>query len=336
MKIGIIRLSSLGDVVLATAVLKALRQTYPGSEIVFIVRSRYGGVLKNNSFLSRTIEWKEDESLKALAFGLRGEEFDVLIDLHANARSRSLTVLSGAKRIIRYKKDHVSRRLSLLSKNKLPGRHVVDRYLDAIKLMGVDTSGAVPAMYPNVEDVEWAEGFLSENGYSGGLLVGIAPGARRRTKMWPAQKFGEVAGRLISDKDSSVVMVGDEADAEVGSKVVEGCARVIDAIGQTDIGSLSALLSRCDVVVSNDSAPAHIAVAVKTPVAAIFGPTIEEFGFAPYGRGNLAISKDLYCRPCSLHGTARCPEGHFRCMEEIGSEDVFEAVEKILEEAPNF
>ena len=331
MKIGIIRLSSLGDIVLATAVLKVLRQTYPASEIVFIVRAQYTGVLKNNSFLSRTIEWKEGESLKALAFGLRGEEFDVLIDLHTNARSRSLTVLSNAKRVIRYKKDHISRRLALLSKKKLPGRHVVDKYLDAVRLMGVDTSGAAPAMYPDIEDVEWADGFLSENGYSGGLLVGIAPGARRKTKMWPARKFAEIGSKLVSSMGSSVVMVGDEADAEVGGKVLEGCAQLINAVGQTDIGKLSALLSKCDVVVSNDSAPAHIAVAVETRAVAIFGPTVEEFGFAPYGRGNMTISKDLYCRPCSLHGATKCPEGHFRCMEEIGSEEVFEAVEKILE-----
>lgn len=336
MKIGIIRLSSLGDVVLATAVLKVLRQTYPRSEIVFIVRSQYAGVLKNNSYLSRVIEWKEGESFKALAFGLRKEDFDVLIDLHSNARSRSLTVLSGAKRVITYKKNHVSRRLALLRKSKPPGLHVVDRYLDAVKLMGVDTSGAAPAMRPDVDDIVWADGFLLENGYSGGLVVGIAPGARRKTKMWPAQKFAEIANELISSKNLSVVMVGDEADAEVGNKVLEGSAQVINAIGQTDIGRLSALLSRCDAVVSNDSAPAHIAAAVKTPAAIIFGPTIEEFGFAPYGGGGIAISRDLYCRPCSLHGTVRCPEGHFRCMEEIGSEEVFEAVEKILEEAPNF
>jgi len=330
MKMGIIRLSSLGDVVLATAVLRPLRETYRTSEIVFVVRSEYVDVFANNSYLNRVVEWKEGSSFKALVTSMRKERFDVLLDLQSNVRSHWITVASRAKRIIRYKKAHISRRLSLLRKSKPPRKHVVERYLDAVGSLGVKNPVGAPAMYPGMDDTAWAEEFLKKRGYSGGLLVGIAPGARRMTKMWPPERYGSVANSLISAKGASVVMVGDGGDVGAASEVVQKSLGVMDAVGATDIGKLSALLSRCDVVVSNDSAPTHISVAVGTPVVTVFGPTIEEFGFAPYGEGNLVVSTELDCRPCSLHGTDTCPEGHFRCMKEIGWEEVYQAVEKLL------
>ncbi|MFQ5905102.1 MAG: glycosyltransferase family 9 protein [bacterium] len=333
MKIGIIRLSSLGDVVLATAVLKPLREAYPGSEIVFVVRSEYVEVFMNNSYLSRVVEWKKGSSFKALLTAVREERFDVLIDLHSNVRSHWITAVSGAGRIIRYKKSHVSRRLSLLRKSKPRKRHVVDRYLDVIGFLGVKNPAGAPAMYPGMDDMLWAETFLKKRGYSGGLLIGIAPGARRMTKMWPAEKYWSVAKSLISSKGASVVMVGDGGDVETAVEVLQKSPAVMDAVGATDLVKLAALLSRCDVVISNDSAPTHIAVAVGTPVVTIFGPTIEEFGFAPYGENNLTVSTELYCRPCSLHGTDTCPEGHFRCMKEIRWEEVYQGVEKLLNES---
>jgi heptosyltransferase-2 len=218
--------------------------------------------------------------------------------------------------------------LSIIRKTKPPMQHVVERYLDALRTAGVRISDAGPAMYPGADDIEWAGDFLKAAGYSGGLLVGMAPGAKRKTKMWPASKYAELANRLIRDRGASVVMVGDGGDAAAGKEVLES-ARVIDGIGKTDIGKLAALVSRCSLLISNDSAPTHVAVAVKTPVVTIFGPTIEEFGFAPYGHGNATVSRELHCRPCSLHGTEECPESHFRCMNEIDADTVYRAVEKL-------
>ncbi len=330
MKIGIVRLSSLGDVVLATSVLKGLRGAHPGSEIVFIVRSGYVDVFKNNSYLNRVLEWAEDEPFRVLLANVRNERFDVLIDLHATQRSRSISAFSGARRVVRYRKGHLSRRLSVLRKKRPPMKHVVERYLEAVAILGVRDISPAPVMYPGAEDMEWAESFLVGRGYSGGPLVGIAPGARRATKMWPAEKYGALAGIFESAGSARAVVVGDEHDRPAGTRVLEGGRGVIDAVGETDVARLAALLSRCDLLVSNDSGPVHVAVAVRTPVLAIFGPTVEEFGFVPYGEGNRAVSKELYCRPCSLHGTKECSEGHFRCMEEIEPEEIFRLAKELL------
>lgn len=331
MKIGIIRLSSLGDVVLATAVLKPLRAAYPGAEIVFVVRSNYVDVLKNNSYLNRVIAWEKDRPFKGFLSSVREEHFDLLLDLHSTARSHSIAAFSGAGRVIRYAKSHVARRISLVTKKRPRTRHVVERYMDAVRMLGIEASDSLPGMYPGKEDLDWVEAYIGEHGYAGGPLVCIAPGARRPTKRWSAQRFGRLSSELMSNWNVGVVMVGDHGDIEVSRPVLAENPGVIDAVGQTDIGKLGALLSRSSLVISNDSAPVHIAVATGTPVVAIFGPTVVEFGFAPYGEGNAVVSRKLYCRPCSLHGTRECPEGHFRCMQEIEWNDVYNKAAGILE-----
>ena len=196
--------------------------------------------------------------------------------------------------------------------------------------LGIRGVHPFPAVYPGSDDQDWFNLQLAGYGYSEGPLIAIAPGGRKKTKRWPAAKYGRLASRLVSELGVTVVMVGDEGDKSVGSQVKKECQGVLDAIGRTDIGKLGTILSRCDLTISNDSAPVHMAVAVRTRVAAIFGPTVVEFGFAPYGRKDVVIEKDLYCRPCSLHGTDVCPEGHFRCMEDIGSDEVYDVAARLL------
>jgi heptosyltransferase-2 len=330
MKIGLIRLSSLGDVVLATSCLKPVCEAHPGCEIIFITKSEFSGVFNNNPYLNGVIAWSESEPFKGLLARVRAERFDFLVDLHSTPRSRSITAFSGAKKTATYKKSHIARRLSVVRKKKLKTRHVIDRYMDALKPLGVKTGDTLPAIYPGAEDAGWVDLFLAEQGYSGGPLVVVAPGGRKRTKRWPAPKYSRLASSLVSELGATVVIIGDEGDLDISAQIGEGNPGVIDGIAKTSIGKLGALVSRSDLVVSNDSAPVHFAVASGTPVIAIFGPTIGEFGFAPYGAGHFVVEKELYCRPCSLHGTDTCPEGHHRCMEEIEWTEVFEIAAHLL------
>ncbi len=96
--------------------------------------------------------------------------------------------------------------------------------------------------------------------------------------------------------------------------------------GKTNILQSAAVISECKVILSNDSAPVHIASAMKKLVVAIFGSTVPEFGFGPYGKGHVIIGKKMECRPCGIHGKNKCPKKHFKCMTEITTQEVFEAV----------
>jgi heptosyltransferase-2 len=333
MKVGLLRLSSLGDVVLATSCLGPLRKALPGSEIVFITRSQYRGVFSNNPHLDRIIAWPSSEPFKRLLARIRAEQFDVLVDLHSTPRSHSITAFSSARKVVRYKKGHIARKLRVLRKKPLKTRHVMDRYLDALEVLGVEKDNPLPAVYPDEEDSSWVEQFLEEHGYCGGPLVAVAPGARKRTKRWSAVRFGRVASKLGSELGVKTVMLGDEADRYLCPEVKKESPGIIDAVGKTDLGKLGALVARSRLILSNDSAPVHFAAAVGTPAIAIFGPTVTEFGFAPSGSGDFVVERELYCRPCSLHGTDVCPEGHFRCMEEIEWDEVFEIAERVVERA---
>jgi len=332
MKVGVIRLSSLGDVVLATSCLKPLREAHPDCEIVFVTKSEYVGVFENNQYLNGVISWSEREPFKSLLARVRAEKFDVLLDLHSTPRTHSITALSGAGKVIRYKKAHLARKLSVVRKKKLKAKHVIDRYMEAVGGLGVQAKDPLPAVYPDKDDLDWVSLLLTEHGHGGDPVVAIAPGGRRKTKRWPAVKFARLASELVSELGATVVMLGDEGDMDAGSEIRKVCPGVIDTMGKTDIGKLGALLLRCDLAISNDSAPVHLAAAVGTHVVAIFGPTVTEFGFAPCGRGNVVIERDLYCRPCSLHGTDKCPEGHFRCMEDIGWDEVYDVAARLLKD----
>ena len=142
-----------------------------------------------------------------------------------------------------------------------------------------------------------------------------------------------MAEKLIQEEQIKVILIGSADDrklAEYISSVME--LKPINACGELSLLESAALISKARLVLSNDSAPTHMAVAMRTPVVTIFGSTVPEFGFYPYGEGNAIIQNQLYCRPCGIHGRNRCPEKHFRCMKEIPAAEVFEVVQKKLNE----
>jgi heptosyltransferase-2 len=153
----------------------------------------------------------------------------------------------------------------------------------------------------------------------------MAPGSIWGTKRWPG--YGDLA-RLLPGR---IVVVGGPADQAEAEAVIEGAPdRVASAAGALGLRTTAALLERAAVLVSNDSAPLHLASAVGTPTVAVFGPTVPAFGFGPRGRALVVERYDLPCRPCSPHGPARCPLGHHRCMRDIPAATVRDAVRALL------
>jgi heptosyltransferase-2 len=129
-----------------------------------------------------------------------------------------------------------------------------------------------------------------------------------------------------------VVIVGGEADAPLASAIAESCKRKPHNLtGETSLLESAAVISKAKIAITNDSAPAHIAAAVDTPVVAIFGPTVQEFGFSPYSEKSCVVDiGKLYCRPCTSHGSARCPQKHFRCMLELQPVKIIEAARSLF------
>ncbi|MEK7851152.1 MAG: glycosyltransferase family 9 protein, partial [Deltaproteobacteria bacterium] len=257
-----------------------------------------------------------------------------VIDLHGNLRSRIISRLLPGSNILRYDKQALKRRL-LLSGIKANTRHTVDAYLAALNpLVECGTRNAecgFPKIYISKEDQDRVGLFLSETGIPGSeTIIGISPGAKWPTKRWMEDGFVEVGRRSVKELGAKVIVFGGPDEIELCKRVAAGIGKeALSVAGKVGLKETSALTNRCKVFVSNDSGPMHIATAVGTPVVAIFGPTVQGFGFSPLGK-SVVVEKELECRPCSLHGSSACPKGHFKCMRQITAQEVFERVEEMM------
>lgn len=329
----VIRLSSLGDVVLATSVPAALKSRFPEARIAFLTKEAFVDVLKNNPNIDRPICLSASESwtrgILGIARRLRAERFDLVIDLQVNPRTLLLCALIGCRKCSRAGRDSLIRHgvvrvKSLLSRR---GRHAVQRYLSSVE----KSFGPVPALKPQIfiteAEKETGVRFLR---YFEGLdkkpIVSLCPGARWKTKLWGADRMSLLAHRLVQ-AGYGVLVLGGSPDETILEEMKQLCGD-LDAVRfySGDLRSVAALMSQSRCVVSNDSGLMHVAYSVGTPVIAIFGSTTPEFGFYPPDSRSTVISKSFRCKPCDVHGRDECKKGDMRCMASVEVPEVLDAV----------
>jgi heptosyltransferase-2 len=362
-KILIIRLSSFGDILLATPLIRALRVKFPPARLDFVVKANFAELLRYHPAIDNLHElpaeagWPE---LRALGRRLRDMRYDVVFDIHKNFRSRYLACAARPPRILAHRK-HVFRRwifvntkINLMKTVPPIGR----RYLNAAMPLGIAAARApgkgqrLELFWSDKEEQE-AEIALHAHGWQPHVnLIGLAPGAGYFTKRWPPEYFGQLAAGLAR-LGNQVVLLGGPQDAGF-AKIIEhamgGIAAPapqqgtpfharrkkmpINLVGEISLLAAAAVIKRCRMLIANDSGPMHIAEAVGTPLVAIFGSTVRELGFFPRNASSHAIeNQGLSCRPCSHLGHDRCPRGHFRCMREILPEEVLAMAKKMLSSA---
>ncbi len=340
-KILIVRFSSLGDIILTTPAIGALKTKFPQSEIFFLTKIQYRDVLKADPRIFSLIEFdpirkhKGFSGFMRLVFQLRSCDFDLLIDLHANLRSFFVRHLAKSKIKLKYNKRRLSRFLMVHCKFlKTKPIHTVDSYLEVLKKMQIYIPEKNPLIFLSQGDVEFSDHFLLEQKVEkDDIVVGVHPGARWETKRWNEEKFTQVCQVLIEEHNCKIMLMGDSEDKELIENISKDApnAKVITAVG-LPTGKIMSLIKRCDCLITNDSGPMHIASALQVPVVAIFGPTHPKLGFAPLGSKNVVLCANVKCSPCSLHGEKQCREKSRFCMDLIQPEMVIEAVEKLLKE----
>lgn len=198
-----------------------------------------------------------------------------------------------------------------------------------------------PSLFPGIVDIAQVDALLQANGVAAGEpLIVLAPGSVWATKRWPS--FDALAARLANDallQSHRVVVLGAASDGPLARAVIEalrarGVTSAIDATGRLSLLGSAALLSHAKMLVTNDSAPLHLASAMNTPTVALFGPTVPSFGFGPLSERHMIVEQHgLACRPCHAHGPQQCPLGHWKCMREITSETVVAAVRNVVTHA---
>jgi heptosyltransferase-2 len=329
----IIRLSSLGDILLMTPALRALRRDFPESRIDVLTRSRYQELLDGNPNLSNLILFDsadEAREMKRIQADLKGR-YDVVVDLHTGLRSFRIRRNLRAKRVLVYHKHRLARQILVATKiNRLGDDFSVPlAYLQALEPLGVRDDGL---------GLEWPgamvrrDQFLAFTGMEAApdnKPIALCPGASYGTKRWPLKKWVDLA-EILLERGHSLWIFGDGQDAQAGAALkAKDPSRVSNFCGTLRPALSGAGLSFCRAAVTNDAGPMHMAAAVGTPVVAIFGSTVPEFGFRPFRVPHRISQVAVWCRPCSHLGFAKCPLGHFKCMKQQKAEGVAKLVEEL-------
>ncbi len=337
-KILIIRMSSIGDVVLATPVIRLLKQNFPNCEIDFVIKWQFANILTAHPFINRILIFDKNDatySLKNIRKQIIDKKYDLIVDLHKNIRSFYLTIGTGAATVVRYKKDALRRFLFVKFKIK-PKRKflpVYQRCLASLSFLGIQDDFAGPDFFiDQAIQSDIAKKYAKYLDEYASLIIGVAPGASFKTKRWLPEGFAEVIDRLVNEKNAGIILFGNKEDRNITRSLrIKHRTGVLNVAGELSIVETAALMKHCQIVLTNDTGLMHIATALGKKVVAIFGSTTEELGFFPYNTEFSVIQNNsLKCRPCSHIGRKKCPKKHFKCMKEISPKRVYDTVVNIL------
>jgi heptosyltransferase-2 len=335
----VIQTAFIGDAILTLPLIQALKNAEVETFVDVLVIPRTSGLFSNHPAVSEILTFDKNgkdrglTGLQRVARLIAQHQYEAALIPHRSIRSALLPWLSRIPARIGFDRSAGWFLLTQTVPYEL-SLHEVGRNLRLLEPLGIHLNGKVlPNLYPSREDVQVVNAFLMQRNLKDtSAVIGIAPGSVWKTKRWPKERYAELSRRLV-EQGLAVVLVGGEQDQSLCQEIQAFAAsqRVALAAGQLSLLQSAELIRRCEAFVSNDSAPLHIATAMRTPVVAIFGSTVPEFGFAPYGEKSVVIeTKGLSCRPCSTHGRQRCPIKTFECMENISTELVFNKVQEIV------
>ena len=324
LKILVVRFSSIGDVVLTTPVVRSLKNQLDFPEIHYLTKKPFASILDGNTNVDRVITI--EKSIDEVVDQLKLEKYDWVIDLHNNIRTASLK-----KKLRRpsktFKKLNLKKWLLVKLKiDRMPDVHVVDRYFNAVKSLGI------------LNDQREGEFSISEYDYvdvnrkfnvDAKDYISIAIGAQFATKRMPK----DLLVKLINQIEKPVVLVGGPMDKELAEEVLKELNRkdVFNACGEYNLKQSASIVGQSAKLVTNDTGMMHIASCLIVPVVSVWGNTVPSLGMYPYYPTNARMYsihevKGLGCRPCSKIGFQKCPKGHFKCMNDQSIPGIIEAI----------
>jgi heptosyltransferase-2 len=326
----VLQTAFVGDVILTLPLLQLLHERFPESRITALTIPAAEGVLANHPAVTCVIVYDKRgaesglRGLMRMASRLRAAGIDAALIPHRSLRSALLCRLAGIP--VRVGFDISSGRFLLTHRVRyVTTDHEIQRNLGLAVPLGVPPPGLrFPRLFPSPADRLSVDAFIRGCFGKDAVVhtppcIAVAPGSVWNTKRWPESNFISLM-RYLLNAGWHVVLVGGAGDRDLCSRVCAAARdpRLADASGRFSLLESADLIGRCAALVSNDSAPVHMAVAMRIPVVAIYGPTLPSFGFAPLGsRDRVVDTAGLRCRPCSVHGGRRCPIGTFDCMNEI-------------------
>lgn len=338
-RILISRTDRIGDVLLSTPVFKALRKKFPQSYIAVMVRPYARDIVLGNPYLNEVIIYDKYGAQRHLwssikfAWGLRRKRFDLALMLHPTNRVHLLAFLAGIKKRVGF-----NRKLSFLLTDKVEHKkqegkkQELEYTLDIIRFLGIEPEDKDLFMPIRKDSEMYIEDFLSKETLEGDdRLVALHPGASCPSKIWPTERFAQVADKLADEFKLKVVVVAGPDDLDIGRNLLSllHCP-YIDATAKTTVSQLASLLRRCSLFISNDSGPVHIAAALGIPQVTIFGRAqagLSPRRWGPTGKKDIILHQDVGCQECLAHNCQR----DFACLKAISADRVFSAARKLLD-----
>lgn len=334
-KILVLRFSSMGDIVMTTAMVRVLRKRFPAAVIDMVVRSDFFELIEHNPHLTRKFKLNRKEGLKGL-LTLRRQineaEYDLIYDAHRSLRTVFMMPFLRAPLKAYYQKHYIKRNLSLLFKLPLirGSKRFLEKFIEPLAPYGVVYDGLGPEM------------FLSDASRTSALAkfpllqqskktVGLIPSAQWPGKRWPLAYFRTLIERLLKETSETYVVFGGPSDTFCGD-LVQGFPpeRLINTQGKLSISESAALIEKCAFVVSNDTGLMHVADALSIPSITFLGPTSGDLGCLPFHPQSIILEKHLWCRPCSKNGEAPCIRKERYCLTRITPEEALEATKRLL------
>ncbi|MDD5428227.1 MAG: lipopolysaccharide heptosyltransferase II [Candidatus Omnitrophica bacterium] len=337
-RVLIVRLDRIGDVLLSTPVIKAVREVCPDGYIAFMARRHAYDILAGNPYLDEIIiyekEGRDKGLLKNIKFirSLRRKRFDIALVLHPTKRTHLLMALAGIPETVGYNKKWGFLLTTRIPHTKQYGlKHEIDYVLDILRYTGLEPKDRTLYMPVNSVSERNVDSIFEENGIKkGDLCIAINPGASCVSKRWGVEKFAKAAAALAEKYKAKVIITAGADDKKLGDKISsllhDNC---LNLSGRTSVADVASVLRRVKLFVSNDSGPVHIACAVGTPVIAIFGRSdrgLSPGRWGPVGNRDIILHKDVGCVECLAHN---CRKG-FKCLEAVTVAEVLQAADKIL------
>lgn len=337
-RFAIIQTAFLGDVALTLPLAEAIKRYHPSAEITVVTTPLAAPLVECSDAVDRVIPFDKRKNhkglrgIRLLANELKKNNIDCIIAPHRSFRTTVLTTLANAKCSIGFSKNSLS---LLYSKriNYFTHLHEVERNLMLLTAFDDIQNPIEKVINPPVVtipsiDSDTVRQFVHHYGIKSPVIA-IAPGSVWATKRWCEEYFVSTA-RYFVEKGYSCVFLGGREDAEL-CKRLAAASGGISLAGETTIVQTIDFLKQCTVILTNDSAPTHLAWIAGCPTVAVFGATSPKFGFAPRGEESLILQNDtLQCRPCAIHGGNQCPLGTLECMKSVKPERATKAIESIL------
>ncbi len=321
-KLLIVRLSSLGDVLLSTPLIRTIKGNYPQIEVDYLVKERYKDILVQNPYLNNLYTYSGDKSgFVELIDSLKNQNYELIIDLQNNLITKKIKSFLKTSEI-KFNKNNLDKLLLVRLKiNRLKDAPPIPvRYASVLEEFQLDDNGL-----DLFSDKTSSELFKEKDKY-----IGFCPGSRHFTKMWPKEYYIHL-GNLLAKGNYIIVLFGGKDDKKTCNEISSRISGSIDLSNNDDILQTAADMKRCDAIICNDSGLMHAACALEVPILTFFGSTVKEFGFTPYKNRNIILENNsLSCRPCTHIGKSYCPRGHFRCMLDINPENAFNKLNLLL------